>query len=230
MGRFAGVLFVAPAFAFEVRPDPNLTPGSVRLNGHTTKEVCNAMGMRGPMPDARRDEVLRRYELPPGGSRLRDRPPGAAMPWGRCQSRSKWEEVTNLLEQAINADDGDDAAKIIQRALGIESDDVVNYVSPKAWRADRDQRARIIRRVASNRGKVCGQDTRMKPSPQDFHLLKALKAAGERGRAIQASHIRVVLDRLARGGFVVGRPMGGELVNYRITQRGQDTLVEHDLK
>jgi hypothetical protein len=61
-------------------------------------------------------------------------------------------------------------------------------------------------------------------------LLKQLKAAGERGRAIQASHIRVALDRLARGGFVVGRPMGGELVNYRITQRGQDALVEHDLK
>jgi hypothetical protein len=49
-------------------------------------------------------------------------------------------------------------------------------------------------------------------SPQDLHLLKQLKAAGERGRAIQASRIRVVLDRLARGGFVVGRPMGGELV------------------
>ena len=55
-------------------------------------------------------------------------------------------------------------------------------------------------------------------SPQDLHLLKELKAAGERGRNIQASHIRVVLDRLARGGFVVGRPMGGELVNCRITQ------------
>jgi len=70
----------------------------------------------------------------------------------------------------------------------------------------------------------------MIPSPQDLHLLKQLKAAGERGRAIQAPHIRVMLDRLARGGFVVGRPMGGELVNYRITQRGQDALVEHDLK
>ena len=67
-------------------------------------------------------------------------------------------------------------------------------------------------------------------SPQDLHLLKELKAAGERGRAIQAPHIRVVLDRLARGSFVVGRPMGGELVNYRITQRGENALVEHDLK
>jgi hypothetical protein len=47
-------------------------------------------------------------------------------------------------EQAINADDGDDATKMIQRALGIESDDVANYVFPKTWPADRDQRARII--------------------------------------------------------------------------------------
>jgi hypothetical protein len=66
-------------------------------------------------------------------------------------------------------------------------------------------------------------------SQQDLHLLKELKAAGERGRSIQASHIRVVLDRLARGGFVLARSIGGELVNYRITPRGQDALVEHDL-
>jgi hypothetical protein len=29
-------------------------------------------------------------------------------------------------------------------ALGIESDDVVNYTFPKNWPADREQRARII--------------------------------------------------------------------------------------
>jgi hypothetical protein len=52
--------------------------------------------------------------------------------------------MTNLLEQAINTDDGDAAAKIIQQALGVESDDVGNYVFPKTWPADRDQRARII--------------------------------------------------------------------------------------
>jgi hypothetical protein len=34
--------------------------------------------------------------------------------------------MTNLQERAINWDDGDRAAKIIQKALGIESDDVVN--------------------------------------------------------------------------------------------------------
>jgi hypothetical protein len=35
--------------------------------------------------------------------------------------------MTNLLERAISTDDGDRAAKIIQNALGIESDDVANY-------------------------------------------------------------------------------------------------------
>jgi hypothetical protein len=52
--------------------------------------------------------------------------------------------MANLLEQAINTDDGDRAAKIIQDALGIERDDVANYVFPKIWPADREQRARII--------------------------------------------------------------------------------------
>jgi hypothetical protein len=41
--------------------------------------------------------------------------------------------MTNLLAQAINCNDGDRAAKIIQDALGIESDDVVNYCFPKTW-------------------------------------------------------------------------------------------------
>jgi hypothetical protein len=50
--------------------------------------------------------------------------------------------MTNVLEQAINTDDGDAAAKIIQQALGIESNDVANYVFPKTWPADREQRAR----------------------------------------------------------------------------------------
>jgi uncharacterized protein HemY len=51
--------------------------------------------------------------------------------------------MANLIEQAIACDDGDRAAKIIQDALGIDSDDVANYV-PKRWPADREQRARII--------------------------------------------------------------------------------------
>jgi hypothetical protein len=49
--------------------------------------------------------------------------------------------MTNLLEQAINCDDGKRAARIIQDALGIESDDMVNYCFPKHWPSDR---ARII--------------------------------------------------------------------------------------
>ena len=52
--------------------------------------------------------------------------------------------MSNLPERAINCDDGDRAAKIIHDALGIASDDVANYVFPKTWPADREQRARII--------------------------------------------------------------------------------------
>jgi uncharacterized protein HemY len=52
--------------------------------------------------------------------------------------------VSNLIEQAINCNDGDRAARIIQDALGIESDDVVNYCFPTTWPEDREQRARII--------------------------------------------------------------------------------------
>jgi hypothetical protein len=35
--------------------------------------------------------------------------------------------MANLLQQAIGRDDGDQAAKIIQDALAIESNDVANY-------------------------------------------------------------------------------------------------------
>jgi hypothetical protein len=52
--------------------------------------------------------------------------------------------MTNLLQQAINCDDGDRAARIIQDALGIESDDVVNNCFPKEWPADCERRARYI--------------------------------------------------------------------------------------
>ena len=41
--------------------------------------------------------------------------------------------MTNLLERAISTDDADRAAKIIQNALGIESDEVANYCFPKSW-------------------------------------------------------------------------------------------------
>ena len=52
--------------------------------------------------------------------------------------------MTNLLEQAIKSNDADHAARLIQGALGIESDEVANYVFPKSWPNDREQRARII--------------------------------------------------------------------------------------
>lgn len=52
--------------------------------------------------------------------------------------------MANLIEQAIACDDGDRAARMIQEALGIESDDVTKYVSPKTWPNDREQRPRII--------------------------------------------------------------------------------------
>ena len=60
------------------------------------------------------------------------------------RSSARSTHIANLLEQAINTDAGDHAAKLIQNALGIESDDVANYCFPKTWPQDRDQRARII--------------------------------------------------------------------------------------
>ena len=38
--------------------------------------------------------------------------------------------MTNLLAQAINCDDPCRAAKMIRDALGVESDDVMNYCFP----------------------------------------------------------------------------------------------------
>jgi hypothetical protein len=52
--------------------------------------------------------------------------------------------MTNLLEQAINCNDGDRAAKIIRDALGIETEDVANYCFPKDWPDDRELRAAVI--------------------------------------------------------------------------------------
>ena len=54
--------------------------------------------------------------------------------------------MPNLLEQAVDADNGELAAEIIQDALSSEtkSDDVANYCFPRPGRPDREQRARII--------------------------------------------------------------------------------------
>jgi hypothetical protein len=62
----AGVL-AEPAFAFEVRPNPNLTSGSVRIDGHDLNTTCGqSKAHRGSMSHARRDDILTRYGLPPG--------------------------------------------------------------------------------------------------------------------------------------------------------------------
>ena len=63
----------------------------------------------------------------------------------------------------------------------------------------------------------------------DLELLKQLKAAGDIGRNASGLSSRITLDRLARGGFVMARPIGIDSVQYRITQRGRDAIVEHDL-
>jgi hypothetical protein len=61
---------------------------------------------------------------------------------------------------------------------------------------------------------------------RDLELLKQLRAAGGRGRDVRELNI---LDRLVKGGYLVGRPIGRDSVQYRITQRRQDAIVEHDL-
>jgi hypothetical protein len=62
----------APAFAFEVRPNANMTSGSVRIDGHDVQAACgHSKAYRGSMSNARCDEILTRYGLPPG-TRIRD--------------------------------------------------------------------------------------------------------------------------------------------------------------
>jgi DNA-binding transcriptional regulator PaaX len=61
----------------------------------------------------------------------------------------------------------------------------------------------------------------------DLELLKQLRAAGGLGRNVSELNVRVTLDRLVKGGYLVGRPVDRYSVQYRITQRGQDAIVEH---
>ena len=75
---------------------------------------------------------------------------------------------------------------------------------------------------------VAGLGKEMVLTREDLELLKRLQAAGERGRTIPEFNTRITLQRLARGGYVIARA-GLELVNYRITQRGKDAIIEHDL-
>lgn len=60
-------VFAARAFAFETRPNPNTTGGSVRLDGHDLSTTCgHAKQHRGSLSHAFRDEILKRYGLSPG--------------------------------------------------------------------------------------------------------------------------------------------------------------------
>ena len=65
IATLVGILATAPVRAFEVRPDKNLTGGSVRT-GDRLAACGHAKENRRPLPPAWRDEILRRYGLPPG--------------------------------------------------------------------------------------------------------------------------------------------------------------------
>lgn len=57
----------AVADAMDIRPDPDSTEGSVRIDGKTLAENCgHAREHRGAMTNERRDEVQIRYGLPTG--------------------------------------------------------------------------------------------------------------------------------------------------------------------
>jgi 5-methylcytosine-specific restriction endonuclease McrA len=53
--------FAAPAFAFEVLPNPNFTPG--RADADPT---CGHATPHHSLPHALRDQILKQYGLPPG--------------------------------------------------------------------------------------------------------------------------------------------------------------------
>ena len=55
-----------PALAFQVRPNPTLTPGSLRPDGNEASIVCGYMKPRTSLPHGLRDKILRSYNLPPG--------------------------------------------------------------------------------------------------------------------------------------------------------------------
>ena len=62
----------------------------------------------------------------------------------------------------------------------------------------------------------------------DLKFLKELKAAGDLGRNVRELDIRVILDRHVKGGYLVGRPADRHSVQYKITQRGRDAILEYD--
>ena len=64
--------------------------------------------------------------------------------------------MTNLLERAISTDDADRAAKIIQSALGIESDEVANYCFPENLAEGPRAACSHHRRLVAGRGAFSG--------------------------------------------------------------------------
>jgi hypothetical protein len=68
----------------------------------------------------------------------------------------------------------------------------------------------------------------MNLTPEEVVLLKQLKGAGDGGRTIRTYNTRLALDRLAKSGYVIGRPTGLELVHYRISGQGQEALLAQD--
>jgi hypothetical protein len=65
VATFISLFAIAPVYAFENLPNKNLTGGSVRTGNRDT--ACgHAKENRARMNAMRRDEILRRYGLPPG--------------------------------------------------------------------------------------------------------------------------------------------------------------------
>jgi hypothetical protein len=64
-------------------------------------------------------------------------------------------------------------------------------------------------------------------SQEDLDFLKQLRAAGEPGRTIRGCDAGVALLRLVKGGYIIDRTTGRNLIEYRITRRGDDALAEH---
>jgi hypothetical protein len=107
---FAIVLFVstltASAFAFEIRPNPNLTGGSVRIDGHDISTTCGpAKPHRSSLPHALRDKILTRYGLPPGTHP--DYEIDHLIPWclgGSDDPSNLWAQPRRSIEPAWNAE------------------------------------------------------------------------------------------------------------------------------
>jgi hypothetical protein len=59
----------------------------------------------------------------------------------------------------------------------------------------------------------------------DLELLKQLRAAGGLGHNVRELNIRVTLDRLVKGGHVVGRPMDRHSVQYRMALVGPSLIT-----